>query len=418
MIAIDFGTSNCSVAVLRGDRGPQIQSLEFGDLDSYDPNVMPSAVCNCVNHSCRTRPSIFGHEALRHSFELSHDSTLLQEMKLYFDSSTTDPPRLVESSVTLLREEGGFLTPVRTIISQPHYEGTVPLTPTEFVPGTAQIIRNVIDRAGGLESRDEFLVMGVPASFGPRGIRRLREALARASGRGETYTNLSLYYEPVAAARSYRDLDPGNVLVLDYGGGTLDISVVPITGHGDFHSGTIRFGGFPEGGSRMDEALLNYAVAKAGERLKTWYLNQGVRTKLRIKSQIERAKIKLSTCTDATIEFDGSPVDHVSLTQQDLAFALQPIMTRMVVKVTQVVLEAVGKIDNIHFVVLSGGSSLCSTVQNSVLAMFQHLGEDRFIVPDPRKADHVETCLCAVSKGLALLRSDNFAPIKVAAASE
>jgi molecular chaperone DnaK (HSP70) len=334
-------------------------------------------------------------------------------MKLFFDRSTTEPPQLVESSVLLLREEGGFLTPVRKRIVQPHYEGEVPLTPAEFVPGTAQVIREVIRRAGGVAIAQESLVLGVPASFHAVGIKRLREALARASGRTQSYANLSLYYEPVAAARSYRDLHPGNILVLDYGGGTLDISVVPIAAHHQFNPESIRFGGFPEGGSRMDEALLNYALAKGGDNLIEWYEKQRVRAKLRIKRDIERAKILLSTTKEALVEFPGAPIDHVQLNQQDLAFALQPIMTRMVAKVTQVVIDAVGKIDNIQFVVMSGGSSLCSTVQNSLLAMFQHLGSNKFVVPDPRKTEDVETCLCAVAKGLALLRNDDFQPIVI-----
>jgi molecular chaperone DnaK (HSP70) len=397
MIAIDFGTSNSSAVILRDDGPPQLQALEFGDPDSYDPNVLPSVICNCRNLECRVQAATFGHEALRHSFGLSHDSQLLQEMKLFFDRSTTEPPQLVESSVLLLREEGGFLTPIRKRVLQPHYEGEVPLTPAEFVPGTGKVISEVIKRAGGVAIAQEPLVMGVPASFGNVGAKRLREARARASGRTESYKNLSLYYEPVAAARAYRDLHPGNVLVLDYGGGTLDISVIPITGHSQFNPKDIHFGGFPEGGSRMDEALLNYALAKGDDNLIEWYGGQRVRTKLRIKRDIERAKILLSTTKEALVEFPGAPVDHVQLNQQDLAFALQPIMARMVAKVTQVVIDAVDKIDNIHFVVMSGGSSLCSTVQNNLLAVFQHLGNAKFVVPDPRKPEDVETCLCAVA---------------------
>jgi hypothetical protein len=41
--------------------------------------------------------------------------------------------------------------------------------------------------------------------------------------------------------------------------------------------------------------------------------------------------------------------------------------------VTQTVVTAVGAIENIEFVVLSGGTSLNKVVQTSIHAMFQHI---------------------------------------------
>ena len=51
MIAIDFGTTNSSLAILsEGETSPRVQSLEYGDTDSYNPNVLASAVCAWVRH--------------------------------------------------------------------------------------------------------------------------------------------------------------------------------------------------------------------------------------------------------------------------------------------------------------------------------------------------------------------------------
>ena len=163
----------------------------------------------------------------------------------------------------------------------------------------------------------------------------------------------------------------------------------------------------------MDEAILNYSLNKGGEKLCEWYREQRVRTKLQIKRRVELAKIALSTKKEVVLELPGAPVPELTLTPGDLAFALQPITTRMVAKVTQTVVEAVSKIDNISYVVLSGGTSLNQVVQNSILAMFQHIPRDRFVVPDPSKAEDVQTCLCAVATGLALLHSEGSEPIEV-----
>jgi hypothetical protein len=123
----------------------------------------------------------------------------------------------------------------------------------------------------------------------------------------------------------------------------------------------------------------------------------------------------LSTEDEATIEMPGSGLDPLRLTSGDVSVALQPIMTRMVAKVTQTVVKAkdVGAIENVEFVVLSGGTSLNKTVQNAIEEMFEFIPHDRFVLPDPTKPQDVESCLCAVVRGLAWLRRYGYAPIQL-----
>jgi molecular chaperone DnaK (HSP70) len=418
MIAIDFGTSNSSVAVFsEGDTAPRLQKLEFGDPESYDANVMPSAVCSCRDGNCRAKRDTYGHEGFRHHFEVPHDSTFLQEMKLYFDRSTQDAPTLVETKeIRALREEGGFLTPVAKTYKYPHYEGDVPLAPKDFVPGTAKLIQELIRRSRAIAQDREEIAIGIPASFHGLGSRRLREAAKRGVfGDRSGYEGVFLYPEPVAAARSYMQIQQGNMLVLDYGGGTLDITVMTIEQRDVFDSSKIVFSGFPEAGSRMDQAILHYSLSKADKRVRAWYESQPMMMRLRFKRNVERAKIALSTKKEATIEMPGSGLDPIMLTPGDLSMALQPIMARMVAKVTQTIgkTKNVGAIENVDFVVLSGGTALNKVVQNAIEAMFQHIPHDRFVLPDCTKPEDVETCLCAVVRGLAWLRRDQYAPIQL-----
>jgi len=413
MIAIDFGTTNSSLAVFaEGDTEPRIQKLEYGDPDSLDPNVMPSAISECKSHECRVSAITLGNEALRHYFGTRHDISLLQEMKLHFDRTTKEPPTLVETGeVRRLREEGGFLSLERRMLRQAIYEGDIPLEPRDFVPRAAMLIKGLVERATRVEDRGEA-IFGVPASFQEAGKKRLREAAKRALvGDAGSYERVHLYYEPVAAARAYKYLEAGNTLVLDYGGGTLDISVIAMEAGGRFDPARVTYGGFSEGGSRMDQRILEYCLDKGGRRLSEWFSSQNILLRRRIKRNVEAAKIKLSLVPEADVEFPGSEIGSISLTRPDLALALQPIMTRMAVKIAQVVLDAVGKIENINFVVLSGGSSLNRAVQDGVLSIFGHIPPDRFVLPDAAKPQEVETCLCAVAKGLAWLRKDGFPPI-------
>jgi molecular chaperone DnaK (HSP70) len=410
MIAIDLGTSNCSVAVSEDGKDPQVVPLEFGDVDSYTPMVMPSAVCVCKAPQCARASTTFGHEALRHTFSLDHDSTLLQEMKIYFDRATASAPTMVESGQGYsLREEHGFLSPVRTTYRQPHWEGDVPLQPKEFVPGTAKLVKELVRKATSVGADRNAIVAGYPASFGGIGIRRLREAVTQgAFGQSDDYSGVRLYPEPLAAARAYMGIQAGNFLVLDYGGGTLDITVMKLPNGSEFKVENAAVSGFPEAGSRIDQAILSYCLDKAGEPLQKWYGDQKPRTKLRIKANVEAAKIKLSAAAEATVEFTGSQFEPVRLTAQDVAYAVQSIMMRMGAKVMEATLRHLGAIENVQYVVLSGGTCLSPVVQDSILALFQHIPNDRFIVPSASKPEDVETCLCAVSKGLALLASEGY----------
>lgn len=258
------------------------------------------------------------------------------------------------------------------------------------------------------------IAIGVPASFHELGMKRLREA-AKRGGFGESagYEGVFLYPEPLAAARSYMRIEKGNLLVLDYGGGTLDITVMTIEKANAFDRSKIVFSGFPEAGSRMDQAILHYCLSRGDRRIKEWLEGQPMRTRLRIKRNFEKAKITLSMKDEALIELPGSGFDPIRLTVDSMSFALQPIMTRMVARVTQTIVNAVGAIENIDFVVLSGGTSLNKAVQTSILAMFQHIPPEHFVLPDSTKPADVETCLCAVVNGLALLHKDGYAPIQL-----
>jgi molecular chaperone DnaK (HSP70) len=415
MITIDFGTTNSSVALFtEGDIQPRIQKLAYLDPDSIDPNVVPSAVSTCKNAECQAIPVVIGHDAIRHYFGTNHDISFLQEMKLHFDNTTKQAPTLVETGEkVILREEGGFLTPERRVLTQLIYEGDVPLQPSEFVPGTAHLIKTLIGKVDGEKQHRKDAVFGVPASFQLGGKKRLREAAKRAilGEFGDKHDGIHIYLEPLAAARAYRDLDSGNTLVLDYGGGTLDISVMALGKGGHFDPAKVSYDGFSEGGSRMDQRLLEYCVDKSGKELAEWFKNQNILMRRRVKRSVEAAKIKLSTGTVANVEFPGSPEANVEIDRADLTMALSPIMTRMVAKVSEVVIKSVDRFDNINFVVLSGGSSLSSVVQETILSIFRHIPQDRFFLPDPRKPEDVETCLCAVAKGLAWLRRDGFPAI-------
>ena len=83
---------------------------------------------------------------------------------------------------------------------------------------------------------DEILHIGVPVSFGPTARRRLLQALVATGcfGKGETAYARALrrcrfVYEPLALMSTLQLFEEKqNVLVFDFGGGTLDIAIVEV----------------------------------------------------------------------------------------------------------------------------------------------------------------------------------------------
>jgi molecular chaperone DnaK (HSP70) len=346
---------------------------------------------------------------------LQHDSTLLHEMKLDFDRSTQEPPTFVERTTAIaFRDEGGFLTPVPETYRYKTYKDQVPLEPKDFVPGTARLVAEVLRRSDATGQDRRQVAVGVPSSFGYRGQNYLRESVKRgAFGDNAGYEGIVLYPEPLAAARSYMEIAPGNILVLDYGGGTLDITIMSLEHTNVFDSSKVTHAGFSEAGSRMDQAILENRLSREPQEVQKWFADAPLRTRLRVKHNIEKAKIELARKAETFVELPGTNFAPLRLTEDAVSIALQSILTRMTGTFTQAVTRHLGGLDAIHFVVMSGGTSLNKSVQNSVRALFNHISEDRFVLPDATKPEAVERCMCAVARGLALLHRDRFTPMEL-----
>ncbi len=106
--------------------------------------------------------------------------------------------------------------------------------------------------------------------------------------------------EPTAAAMAY-GLDKVNeakILVFDLGGGTLDVTLMELSG-GTFEvlatSGDVKLGGVD-----MDEAIINYIVDDFKSRESLDLRNDKVAMQ-RIKDAAEKAKIELSTVLETDI---------------------------------------------------------------------------------------------------------------------
>ena len=181
---------------------------------------------------------------------------------------------------------------------------------------------------------------------------------------------LRLLNEPTAAAIAFhlKSQSTGTALIFDFGGGTLDVSLVEISK--DRFVVKAVAGDTNLGGRDIDDALLSYILKREGVE------NIQKRPKVlhRIRQAVSGLKHELSEATTASLYVDngrGNDEDlDCQVTREQLEEVCAPLFDRILDPVKEVLAWA--KIDksDIDHVVLVGGSSRIPKVQEMLHAFF------------------------------------------------
>ncbi len=183
--------------------------------------------------------------------------------------------------------------------------------------------------------------------------------------------------EPTAAALAY-GLDSKhdkNIAVFDLGGGTFDISVLEITSDGVFEVKATNGDTFL-GGEDFDESLINF-FADEFQKQEGIDLRKDQMALQRLKEAAEKAKHELSstTTTDVNLPFitaDQSGPKHLNLQISRAKFEslISPLLERVVAPCTTAIKDSGLDKNEIHEVILVGGSTRIPLVQEKVKAIF------------------------------------------------
>ncbi len=255
-VGIDFGTSNSGVAVYDGK---DVKLLPVDGFSSM-PEVIKTILYITREHEC-----YFGQEAIelyykhnvnrqrryvkRAAGEIEYygaEMAYIREVYVYVDELL--PGRLLQYLKTALRKNvpGG-------------YTGTRIFERFYSVGNLIELYLAELKRRSEKIAGDKIhaVTIGRPVKFSEsrEADQQAEETLRQAAlGAGFTYVDFEL--EPVAAAIFYEKslAKPENVLVFDFGGGTLDIAVMRL---GD-HAGRIVYasGGIDIAGSDFDRAII------------------------------------------------------------------------------------------------------------------------------------------------------------------
>ena len=256
-VGLDFGTSNSSVAVYDGS------TLRLVPLDpvAREPSVMRS-----VLYLTRAGERYVGQEALDRYLAENIGRPVRLERRFVgnvtMTFATVGTITTQAHAVVDANEPGRLFQSIKTLLPERTFTKTslfgVDLTAEDLVVLlVGEIVRRTEEYTG---ERVSVLTVGRPVHFSaaPDGDTLARRRLAAAVARLHV-EKLEFLEEPVAAAVSYTRGEAGsNVrgesVIFDFGGGTLDVTVVRGTG---LETQVLATGGVPVGGDLLDRRIVD-----------------------------------------------------------------------------------------------------------------------------------------------------------------
>ncbi|MBU2568081.1 MAG: molecular chaperone DnaK [Elusimicrobia bacterium] len=240
-------------------------------------------------------------------------------------------------------------------------------TPQQLSAFILQKIKN--DAEAFLGTKVEKAVVTVPAYFNDNQRQATKDA-----GTIAGLEVVRIINEPTAACLAY-GLDKGGseekIMVFDFGGGTLDVTIMNFWKEGGFN--VISTSGDTQlGGTDMDNSMVDH-IALQFKRESGIDLRQDKMALQRLREAAEKAKIELSNIleTDINLPFitaDASGPKHLTMKfgRATLESIVRPIVDRCAVSIDQSLADAKISATDITRVILVGGPTRMPIVQKFV----------------------------------------------------
>lgn len=347
IIGIDLGTTNSCVAFMEGGQAKVIPNSEGG-------RTTPSVVAN------KKGETIVGMPARRQA--VTNPANTIYSAKRFIGrkfSEVTDEIKNVPFKVTEGSDGGAMI----------EWDGK-PVRPEEI---SAKVLEKLKDDAEKfLGQKVTEAVITVPAYFNDSE----RQATINA-GKIAGLDVKRIVNEPTAAALAYgadKEKDQ-KIAVYDFGGGTFDISILEIGSEGTFEVLATN-GDTHLGGDDFDQRIFEYVMSEF-QKQEGLDLRKDAQAVQRVRSAAEKAKIELSSATQTEINepfiaiVDGVPRNlNITLTRAKFEELIADLVERSIEPCRKVMKDAGLQANQIHEVILVGGSTRVPMIKSKVEQFF------------------------------------------------
>lgn len=350
-LAIDFGTTNSVVARWNEDKQAaevvSLPGLSALNLEGVPP-IVPSLV---YVHDAQAAHITIGQAVRDQELELQKTNRLFRNFKRGVVATPAPEPRLIDGKMWGDRDAG------------------------------EQFLRHLLE---ALPDRSEIeqLVMTVPvASF--RGYVDWLNGLV-----GETADKIRVVDESTAAALGYAITEPGAlVLVFDFGGGTLDLSLVQLPENREHTGGLLSLFRRTPSARHASRVMAKAGRVIGGSDVDQWLLTEVLRQTRLTREQLghdysalltycEQAKIDLSTRASTNFMFEAAGRAHpIFFTRGEFEQMLEAngfytAIRHAIDKVMYAARQQNIYKEDIQHILLVGGMSLMPSVQNLLKRYF------------------------------------------------
>ena len=350
-IAIDFGTTNSVVAcwneTARFAEVISLPGLSAHNLEGVPP-LVPSLLYVRDGHSAQIT---LGQTVRDQELDLQKNNRLFRNFKRGVVATPAPEPRLIDGQLWADRDAGEYF------------------------------LRHLLEALPKREDIEQLAITVPVASF--RGYVDWLNSIV-----GEAAEKIRVVDESTAAALGYAVTEPGSlVLVFDFGGGTLDLSLVQLPESREHTGGFLSLfrrtpsarhaarvmakAGRVIGGSDVDQWLLAEALKQAGLTI-----DQLGHDYAALLTHCEQAKIDLSDRASASFLFDAANRSHwVMFTRAEFEHLLEAngfysAIRHAIDKVMYAARQQSIFKEDIKHLLLVGGMSLVPSVQNLLRRYF------------------------------------------------
>lgn len=347
IIGIDLGTTNSCVAFMEGGQAKVIPNAEGG-------RTTPSVVAS------KKGETIVGMPARRQA--VTNPANTIYSAKRFIGrkfSEVKDEIKNVPFKVTEGSDGGAMI----------EWEGK-PVRPEEISAKVLEKLKEDAEKFLGQKVTEA--VITVPAYFNDSE----RQATINA-GKIAGLDVKRIVNEPTAAALAYgadKSKDQ-KIAVYDFGGGTFDISILEIGAEGTFEVLATN-GDTHLGGDDFDQRIFEYVMAEFQKETGI-DLRKDAMAVQRVRSAAEKAKIELSASTQTDINEpfiamnDGVPSNlNITITRAKFEELIADLVERSIEPCRKVMKDAGLQANQIHEVILVGGSTRVPMIKSKVEQFF------------------------------------------------